>query len=377
MEILSKIAQSIEMERVGRVEAKAELDNTINLSQEANANTVMLKMSAPSQEEGYMTLLSEGAVLFSNDTIRLYITKGTLQKFYDSIGDDYEGYISTGHRDLNAYPVREGYYRKEDLKVVVDENGRADLLVKPHVNTKMSNVRDIILQNEPFAISSEFQFAPKEIKDDELAEYAKLAAYNLSKGGTEDFPITDNLYIKGFSLVGNPGNAKSGGYSPSILLKTEDKEIKVNKKSILDSMMASLTGKPKEDEQLQSIDVDEKEVAEETVEAEAETEVKEDEQATSEKTETEDLTAAILEKANEVIEAQNIKIQKLEEELASYKVKKEVSEEFSAAQKTQFDRLNGLLEKFNATVEEPKTASEKLSNDKEVNIFGRKSIWED
>lgn len=377
MEILSKIAQSIEMERVGRVEAKAELDNTINLSQEANNNTVMLKMSAPSQEEGYMTLLSEGAVLFSNDTIRLYITKGTLQKFYDSIGDDYEGYISTGHRDLNAYPVREGYYRKEDLKVVVDENGRADLLVKPHVNTKMSNVRDIILQNEPFAISSEFQFSPKEIKDDELAEYAKLAAYNLSKGGTEDFPITDNLYIKGFSLVGNPGNAKSGGYSPSILLKTEDKEIKVSKNSILDSMLASLTGKPKEDEQLQSTDVDEKEVAEETVEAEVETEVKEDEQATSEKTETEDLTAAILEKANEVIEAQNIKIQKLEEELASYKVKKEVSEEFSAAQKTQFDRLNGLLEKFNATVEEPKTASEKLSNDKEVNIFGRKSIWED
>lgn len=377
MEILSKIAQSIEMERVGRVEAKAELDNTINLSQEANDNTVMLKMSAPSQEEGYMTLLSEGAVLFSNDTIRLYITKGTLQKFYDSIGDDYEGYISTGHRDLNAYPVREGYYRKEDLKVVVDENGRADLLVKPHVNTKMSNVRDIILQNEPFAISSEFQFAPKEIKDDELAEYAKLAAYNLSKGGTEDFPITDNLYIKGFSLVGNPGNAKSGGYSPSILLKTEDKEIKVSKNSILDSMLASLTGKPKEDEQLQSTDVDEKEVVEETVEAEVETEVKEDEQATSEKTETEDLTAAILEKANEVIEAQNIKIQKLEEELASYRVKKEVSEEFSAAQKTQFDRLNGLLEKFNATVEEPKTASEKLSNDKEVNIFGRESIWED
>ena len=67
-------------------------------------------------------------------------------------------------------------------------------MVKPHVNTKMSNVRDIILQNEPFAISSEFQFAPKEIRDDELAEYAKLAAYNLSKGGTEDFPITDNLY---------------------------------------------------------------------------------------------------------------------------------------------------------------------------------------
>lgn len=377
MEILSKIAQSIEMERVGRVEAKAELDNTINLSQEANNNTVMLKMSAPSQEEGYMTLLSEGAVLFSNDTIRLYITKGTLQKFYDSIGDDYEGYISTGHRDLNAYPVREGYYRKEDLKVVVDENGRADLLVKPHVNTKMSNVRDIILQNEPFAISSEFQFAPKEIEDDELAEYAKLAAYNLSKGGTEDFPITDNLYIKGFSLVGNPGNAKSGGYSPSILLKTEDKEIKVSKNSILDSMLASLTGKPKKDEQLQSTDVGEKEVAEETVEAEAETEVKEDEQATSEKTETEDLTVAILEKANEVIEAQNIKIQKLEEELASYKGEKEVSEEFSAAQKTQFDRLNGLLEKFNAAVEEPKTVSEKLSDDKEVNIFGRKSIWEE
>lgn len=377
MKILSKIAEMIETERVGRVEAKAELDNSINLSHEANNNTITLSMDAPSQEEGYMTLLSEGAVLFRNGTIRLYIAKGTLQKFYDSIGDDYEGYISTGHRDLSAYPVREGYYRKEDLKLVVDENGRADLLVKPHVNTKMSNIRDIILQNEPFAISSEFRFAPKEIKEDELAEYAKLAAYNLSKGGTEDFPITDTLHIAGFSLVGNPGNAKSGGYSPSILLKTEDKENKVSKNSIIDNMLATLTGKTAEDEQLQSTNVDTKEeVTESAVEPEAETEVKETEELASKET-AEDTTAALLEKANELIEALYAKNQKLEEELAGYKAKKEVSEEFSAAQKTQFDRLNGLLEKFNATVEEPKTASEKLSNDKEANIFGRESIWED
>lgn len=368
LKIFSKIAQVIEKERVGRVMAKEELDNTVNLSQEKKGNTVQLTMDAPNNEQGYMTLLSEGVILYSDDTIRLYIAKGTLKKFYDSLTDDYEGYISTGHRDLNAYPVREGYFHKEDLKVVVDDNGRADLLVRPHVNTQMSNVRDIILQNEPFAISSEFQFTPKEIKEEELSEYAKLVAYNISKGGEEEFPITDSLYITGFSLVGNPGNAKSGGYSPSMLLKTENKETTVSKNSIIDNMLASLSGKPKEEEKLSS------EVAEEkTKKTEEKEETKE---VLQEEAPTEDVTAKALETANKAIEALYTEIEQLKEELASYKEKEKTAEAFSEAQKTQVEKLNALLEKFDAKVATPKLATEKLENDK-TSIFGRTSIWEE
>ena len=88
-----------------------------------------------------MTLLSEGSILYQDNTIRLYICKGTLKKWYDSIDGTFEGYVSTGHRDINAYPVREGYFKKSDLKLVKDESGRYDLLVKPHVNLELSNVK--------------------------------------------------------------------------------------------------------------------------------------------------------------------------------------------------------------------------------------------
>jgi len=97
--------------------------------------------------------------------ILIWEHKGTLKKWYDSIDGSFEGYVSTGHRDLNSYPVREGYFRKSDLKLVEDSNGRYDLLVKPHVNLELSNVKDLIIQDEPFAISSEFLWYSKEIED--------------------------------------------------------------------------------------------------------------------------------------------------------------------------------------------------------------------
>ena len=147
MHIKTQIAGKIMNEINDYLERKDSLDNILNLSQESTEKEC-LSVNKVENSEGYMTLLSEGSVLYQDGTIRLYLCKGTLKNWYDSIDETFEGYVSTGHRDLNSYPVREGYFRKNDLKLVQDDNGRYDLLVKPHVNTQLSNVKDIILQDE-------------------------------------------------------------------------------------------------------------------------------------------------------------------------------------------------------------------------------------
>lgn len=224
MPIKTQIAEKIMNEINEYIEKKDNLDMIMNLSSESK-EVEHLSVDRVDNTDGYMTLLSEGSVLYQDDTIRLYICKGTLKKWYDSIDGTFEGYVSTGHRDLNSYPVREGYFRKSDLKLIKDENGRYDLLVKPHVNLELSNIKDLIVQDEPFAISSEFLWYSKDITDDDIEEYAKLVAYNIEHDGSVEVPITDNIEITGFSFVGNPGNAKSGGYEPSILVKNEEEHL--------------------------------------------------------------------------------------------------------------------------------------------------------
>ena len=73
--------------------------------------------------------------------------------------------------------------------------------------------KDLIIQDEPFAISSEFVWYNKEFTDDDLEEYAKLVVYNVEHGGSVDVPITDNIELMGFSFVGNPVMLKVVGMS--------------------------------------------------------------------------------------------------------------------------------------------------------------------
>lgn len=289
MPIKSQIAKRIIDEINVYLEQKDSLDSIMNLSK-TGKESEKLSVDRLDNPNGYMTLLSEGSVLYPDGTIRLYICKGTLKDWYDNLADDFEGYVSTGHRDLNAYPVREGYFRKSDLKLVVDEHGRHDLLVKPHVNLELSNIKDLLLQDEPFAISSEFMWYHKEIGEEDLEEFTKLAEYNLEHGGSIDVPITDRVEISGFSFVGNPGNAKSGGYEPSLLVRNEEEHLK--NKEILDKVLAHLSAQVEEEvkeaTELEVAEVVEAPETEETTEAPEVEEVKEEAEATEEKVEAEE-----------------------------------------------------------------------------------------
>lgn len=352
MPVKTQIAERIMNEINSYIEKKDNLDAMMNLS--AHKQEVeRLSVDKVDNSEGYMTLLSEGSVLYTDDTIRLYLCKGTLKKWYDSIDGTFEGYVSTGHRDLNSYPVREGYFRKSDLKLVQDETGRYDLLVKPHVNLELSNVKDLILQDEPFAISSEFLWYAKEIQDSDIEEYAKLVVYNIEHGGDIDVPITDEIEITGFSFVGNPGNAKSGGYEPSLLVRNEEEHL--NKKEILDKVLAHLSAEVSTEEAVTEEVVATEEVAE--VEKPAVEEVKE-EQSTVE--------GDTLAQAIASIEALTTEVEALKTENAELKAKVAEKEASENVVDEQLAKLATLLEKANPVVEKAE-----IKEEQPVNRFGR------
>lgn len=371
MPIKSQIAKRIIDEINVYLEQKDSLDSIMNLSK-IGKESEKLSVDRLDNPNGYMTLLSEGSVLYPDGTIRLYICKGTLKDWYDNLADDFEGYVSTGHRDLNAYPVREGYFRKSDLKLVVDEHGRHDLLVKPHVNLELSNIKDLLLQDEPFAISSEFMWYHKEIGEEDLEEFTKLAEYNLEHGGTIDVPITDRVEISGFSFVGNPGNAKSGGYEPSLLVRNEEEHLK--NKEILDKVLAHLSAQVEEEvkeaTELEVAEVVETPETEETTEAPEVEEVKEEAEATEEKVEAEEPKTEegeALAKAIEAIETLKAEVEALKSEKAQLQAELETKKDNEDAVEGQLSKLAKLLETVNPTVE--KASKEEP---KEVaNRFGR------
>lgn len=356
MPVKTQIAERIMNEINSYIEKKDNLDAIMNLS--AHKQEVeRLSVDKVDNSEGYMTLLSEGSVLYTDDTIRLYLCKGTLKKWYDSIDGTFEGYVSTGHRDLNSYPVREGYFKKSDLKLVQDENGRYDLLVKPHVNLELSNMKDLILQDEPFAISSEFLWYAKEIQDSDIEEYAKLVVYNIEHGGDIDVPITDTIEITGFSFVGNPGNAKSGGYEPSLLVRNEEEHL--NKKEILDKVLAHLSAEVAPEEAVTEEVVTEEVVATEEVAEVEETVVEEvKEEATVE--------GDTLAQAIASIEALNAEVEALKSENAELKAKVAEKEASENAVDEQLAKLATLLEKANPVVEKAE-----IKEEQPVNRFGR------
>lgn len=371
MPIKSQIAKRIIDEINVYLEQKDSLDSIMNLSK-TGKESEKLSVDRLDNPNGYMTLLSEGSVLYPDGTIRLYICKGTLKDWYDNLADDFEGYVSTGHRDLNAYPVREGYFRKSDLKLVVDEHGRHDLLVKPHVNLELSNIKDLLLQDEPFAISSEFMWYHKEIGEEDLEEFTKLAEYNLEHGGSIDVPITDRVEISGFSFVGNPGNAKSGGYEPSLLVRNEEEHLK--NKEILDKVLAHLSAQVEEEvkeaTELEVAEVVEAPETEETTEAPEVEEVKEEAEATEEKVEAEEPKSEegeALAKAIEAIETLKAEVEALKSEKAQLQAELETKKENEDAVEGQLSKLAKLLETVNPTVEK----ASKVEPKEVANRFGR------
>ena len=358
---VSSISQLFEESRQQYLEEKTVVDSIVNLSKGTDVTSVKLSNDKTTNtEDGYMVLLSEGVFLYDDGTVRMYMPKGKLKEWYDNLSQDYEGYITTGHTDLYSTPVREGYFTKENLKLVENEDGRYDVLVKPQVNTELSRVKDLIIQDEPFAISAELSYYEKQdYTDDDVVEYAKLVAYNLDRGGSEDISVVGDLSVQGFSFVANPGNAKSGGYSPRILLQNNKEVLKLNKTQLLDKIIDALNQKPTatvDEPVVEEPVVDEPEVTEPTVE-----------EPVVEEPVVEEPEVNAVEELSKQVELLLEEREELKKELAEVTAERDVLKSTAEQVDSKLETLSKLL--GNSTVVEP-TVKEKAPK-QVVSRFGR------
>lgn len=143
-------------------------------------------------------LLDEGAVTYANGEVDFYIAKGALEKYYNSLDDDYVGTINLGHMDFATFPILLGEWRKSDLHLVDVEDGRKALDVDVRLDSSLSIVQD--LWKQPFAVglSAEFTVHENLAMTDELS--AKVGRY---------IPVFDELFIGNFAVVGECGNVNS------------------------------------------------------------------------------------------------------------------------------------------------------------------------
>lgn len=142
----------------------------------------------------WVRLLDEGAVVYADGEIDFYIQKGTLQRYLDSLPDDYEGSINIGHMSFAMFPILIGRWTKKDLRLVDIGDGRHALDVNLRLDENSFLVKD--LKNMPYdlAVSAEFSYSINEAATDEYG-----------------FLVIDNLFIFDFAIVGEPGNVNSSG----------------------------------------------------------------------------------------------------------------------------------------------------------------------
>lgn len=192
--IVKQIKKSLDV----RKRAKQELDNSVNLSSLEKPHTVTLTSSgytnAPTR------LLDEGAVMYEGgEKVRLYFMKGVLENFYNSLEDDFVGYINLAHIDIFSLPLNLGTWTKESLSLIDLGDGRKGLDVSVALNRKLHIVQDLLNQEIPLSVSAELSCNIDWKKSFQLGFYC-----------------VNKIDIKGFSVVGNPANVNSSGVNLQI-----------------------------------------------------------------------------------------------------------------------------------------------------------------
>lgn len=324
-----------------RKKGKAFYDNAISLSSVDKENHyVSVNLSSGYVENKPTRLIDEGAITYEGgDDIRLYIKKGAVQAFYDSLSSDYVGYINLAHIDIASLPLNLGTWTKDDLTVVDIGDGRKGLDVNVKLNRELHIVQDLLKQEIPLSISAELR---GEIDWDASFKF--------------DAPFYDTIEIAGFSVVANPANVNSKGEN---LNSKGDSEMNLWEKIL----------------KLSSENKEEKEPSKEekTPESKEEgTENKEEAKKGEETLETVEMSKDDMEKINkfmDAFEALSAKVEALEQENAELKEKlknsKKEKTEFEKKAESTLDRLSSLISgQANEKEKEEKLAStSKVSGD--------------
>lgn len=317
-----------------RKKGKAFYDNAITLSSVDKENHyVSVNLSSGYVENKPTRLIDEGAITYDGgDDIRLYIKKGAVQAFYDSLSSDYVGYINLAHIDITSLPLNLGTWTKDDLTVVDIGDGRKGLDVNVKLNRELHIVQDLLKQEIPLSISAELRGT---------LDFESSFKFNA--------PFYNEIEIAGFSVVANPANVNSTGENLNSKGDSEmnlwEKILKLSSENKEENKNEALENKEEEKEEK------EPSKEEKTPESKAEeTENKEEAKKGEETLETVEMSKDDMEKINkfmDAFEALSAKVEALEQENAELKEKlkssKKEKTEFEKKAESTLDRLSSLI----------------------------------
>ena len=326
---VASIKDSLERRKKG----KAFYDNAITLSSVDKENHyVSVNLSSGYVENKPTRLIDEGAITYEGgDDIRLYIKKGAVQAFYDSLSSDYVGYINLAHIDITSLPLNLGTWTKDDLTVVDIGDGRKGLDVNVKLNRELHIVQDLLKQEIPLSISAELR-----------------GTLDLESSFKFNAPFYNEIEIAGFSVVANPANVNSTGENLNSKGDSEmnlwEKILKLSSENKEENKNEALENKEEEKE--------EKEPSKEENTLESKEEGTENEEAKKgeETLETVEMSKDDMEKINkfmDAFEALSAKVEALETENAELKEKlkssKKEKTEFEKKAESTLDRLSSLI----------------------------------
>lgn len=320
---VSSIKDSLDRRKKG----KAFYDNAITLSSVDKENHyVSVNLSSGYVENKHTRLIDEGAITYEGgDDIRLYIKKGAVQAFYDSLSSDYVGYINLAHIDITSLPLNLGTWTKDDLTVVDIGDGRKGLDVNVKLNRELHIVQDLLKQEIPLSISAELR-----------------GTLDLESSFKFNAPFYNEIEIAGFSVVANPANVNSTGEN---LNSKGDSEMNLWEKIL---KLSSENKEEKKNETLENKDEEKEEKEPESKEEETENE--EEAKKGEETLETVEMSKDDMEKINkfmDAFEALSAKVEALEQENAELKEKlknsKKEKTEFEKKAESTLDRLSSLI----------------------------------
>lgn len=339
---VSSIKDSLDRRKKG----KAFYDNAITLSSVDKENHyVSVNLSSGYVENKPTRLIDEGAITYEGgDDIRLYIKKGAVQAFYDSLSSDYVGYINLAHIDITSLPLNLGTWTKDDLTVVDIGDGRKGLDVNVKLNRELHIVQDLLKQEIPLSISAELR-----------------GTLDLESSFKFNAPFYNEIEIAGFSVVANPANVNSTGEN---LNSKGDSEMNLWEKIL------KLSSENKEEKKNEALENKEEEKEEKEPESKEETENEEEAKKGEETLETVEMSKDDMEKINkfmDAFEALSAKVEALEQENAELKEKlkssKKEKTEFEKKAESTLDRLSSLI---SGQVNDKENKEEKLASTSKV-----------
>lgn len=330
-----------------RKKGKAFYDNAITLSSVDKENHyVSVNLSSGYVENKPTRLIDEGAITYEGgNDIRLYIKKGAVQAFYDSLSSDYVGYINLAHIDIASLPLNLGTWTKDDLTVVDIGDGRKGLDVNVKLNRELHIVQDLLKQEIPLSISAELRGT---------IDFESSFKFNA--------PFYNEIEIAGFSVVANPANVNSTGEN---LNSKGDSEMNLWEKIL------KLSSENKEEKKNDALENKEEEKEEKEPESKEEgTENEEEAEKGEETLETVEMSKDDMEKINkfmDAFEALSAKVEALETENAELKEKlknsKKEKTEFEKKAESTLDRLSSLI---SGQANDKEKKEEKLSSTSNV-----------